>query len=446
MPRFLFASLYGLTLRSARVVYRTPVFRPQVFRTEAGTPWYRYVGYRNNMPQVEWAGRTQFLTLPQDLNNRWTGAGPDGQGRQGLYLSQEFVNDGDPFPELSHYQSGPDEGSIQIPYYEYHPGSSPVISPTLRVVEARNLRSMFLFTVTEGQSGLDLRLRPSSRLNPLVEAIHRAMTQDPEYEKIRAETRGTYDIADLDSLYQHPDGADFCRAVGNAALEIPDVRHLWVTSVRDGLSTNVVARTEVRLDSDPPRQLDYVKPEGRSTFFVSVDGICGNGVFTIGDMVYNASFESPTSPPPQLPEVQSFKDTLVGAQQVAIDELSTRVEEELETRPASPSMDKVVEKLEVVQEKLTGDEYGETVTAIDELRTAVTAAAKDPATVGEFRASLELSTGVADTMSSMADAVRAAQERIDGRDPKPPEVIDDPDPEALEPSRVDPVDPAHGRG
>ena len=109
-------------------------------------------------------------------------------------------------------------------------------------------------------------------------------------------------------------------------------------------------------------------------------------------------------------------------------------------------MDKIVERLEVVQERLNGDEYGETVDAIGELRTAVTAAAEDQATEGEFRASLELSNGVAGTMCSMADAVRAAQERIDGRDPKPPEVIEDPDPEALEPARLDPVDPAHGRG
>ena len=74
-----------------------------------------------------------------------------------------------------------------------------------------------------------------------------------------------------------------------------------------------------------------------------------------------------------------------------------------------------------MQDSLNGNDYAATVDAIGQLRTAVTAAAEDHATEAEFRASLELSKGVASTMGSLADAVRAAQERIDGMDPEPPE-------------------------
>jgi hypothetical protein len=446
MPRFLFPRFYQLTYRSARLTFRTQTYQQQLVRARTGTAWYRYVGYRNNTPQAEWAGRTQFLTLASDLNNRWTGASPDGRGSQGLYLSQDFVNEGNPFPELTHYQDGPDEGGVDVPYYEYHPGVNPVIQPKMRVAQARNLRSMFLFTLLDEQPGLDLRLRLANQTNPLLEAIQRAMTQDPEFQSIRDETRGVVDITDLDSIYQHADSADFCRALGNAALEISDIQHLVVTSVRDGVSVNIVARTPVRADGAPPVRLEYLQPQGRSTFFADVNGKRGVGVFSVQDLIYNATFESPTNPPPQLPEVSVVKEALVAVQETAVDELGSRLVEELSTRPANSRMDNVAEKLANVQEKLTGDAYGETVTAINQLKTAVESAAQDQATVDQFKASLELSSGVADTMSSMADAVQAAQERIDGRDPAPPDQIDDPNPDELEPSRVDPVDPAHGRG
>lgn len=439
MPKILSARLYELAYRSAQLTFATPIVARQGVRATTGTAWYRYVSYRNSMPQLEGAGRTQFLTLPGDVNNRWTGAGADGGGSQGLYLSQDYVDEGDPFPELSHYQSGEDEGTDLVPSYEYHPGTDPVIDPTMKVEHAANLRSMFHFTLTEDLQGLDLRLTDGR--NPLLEEVQRQMTQDPDYQEIRAETHDSFDLEDLESMYRHPEGADFCRAIGNAAFELPDVRHLLVTSVRDGRSTNVVARTPAGADGAPPRQLDFLRPEGRATFFVDSAGRRGNGVFSIPDMVYNINFESPDSPPPGLPDVRAFKEALVKAQQLAVDELSVRLVEELGTRPASPRMDRVVEKLANVQEKLAGDDHSATIAAIDELKTAVTDAANDPATVGEFKASLALSTGVANTMSSMADAVQAAQDRIHGMETNPPDVVEDPDPGALEPGRFD---PAHG--
>lgn len=104
-------------------------------------------------------------------DNRWTGLAADGMnGRQGLYLSGEHVNPGNPFPELSHYQSAaPNDGtSDKIAYYEYNPSGTgnPAIDPTMRQVEATRLRSLFLFTVKEGMQGLNLKLVENGKETP----------------------------------------------------------------------------------------------------------------------------------------------------------------------------------------------------------------------------------------------------------------------------------------
>jgi hypothetical protein len=437
----MYPTLYRVVFRSAQTVLANQIPAEVRVTTRGGTPWYRYVGYRNNMPQAEAAGRTQFLNLANDVNNRWTGLAPGGGGSQGLYLSADFVNANDPFPELSHYQAGPDPTADLIPYYDYHPGAEHPIAPDMRVEQAGKLRSMFLFSVAQDQPGLDLRLQVNNGPNPLLEAIRQQMTQDPEYAAAVAETQGAIDLNNLNAMYQHPNSADFCRALGNAALALPDTHHVLVTSVRDGVSTNVVARTQ----GNAPVQLNYLDPEGRATYFVDSNGRRGAGVFTIQDMVYNISFEEPGAPPPQLPEVQAFKQVLIDAQQISVDELAERLTLELSVRPANHLMDNVAARLENVQQRLTGNDYGATITAIDELRVAVTTASNDPHTANVFRASLELSKGVSSTMGSMADAVRAAQERIDGMAPEPPGEIEDPNPEELEPAR-DPVDPViHGQ-
>src|ERR1700734_3118164 len=147
MPTIMYPTFYRVVFNSAQTVLANQIPAEVRVTTRAGTPWYRYVGYRNNMPQAEGAGRTQFLNLANDVNNRWTGLGPGGGGSQGLYLSADFVNANDPFPELPHYQVGPDPTADLIPYYDYHPGEEHPIAPDMRVEQAGKLRSMFLFSV-----------------------------------------------------------------------------------------------------------------------------------------------------------------------------------------------------------------------------------------------------------------------------------------------------------
>jgi hypothetical protein len=430
MPSIKFPRLFALTSRSARTVLTRTGPRDMVV-TKAGSTWYRYVGYRGNMPQVAGAGRTQFLTLTNDTQNRWTGSDLARGGRQGLYLSAVFLNTGDPFPELSHYQQVDQDSVDLVAYYQYHPGLNP-IDPELRVEKATNLRSMFLFALTGDQHGLDLRMQPGG--NNLLTAIHRAMRADPEFESVRAETAGQVDIDNLEAMYRNGESADFCRAVGNAALEQPDVENLLVTSVRDGVSTNVIARTAVRGPADPPARLEYLKPEGRATFFVAGDGQVGKGAFTISDLLYNASFESPTNPPPELPEVQAVKRCLLRAQQASIEELSSQVLQDLEVRPATSAMDDIVDAIAQVQDQVGAEDYSGMIAAVDRLKARVAAAAQDSHTVDKFRATLDLSAGVANSLSSMADAVQAAEHRVDGLDSEPPDVIEDPDPDVLDPA------------
>jgi hypothetical protein len=437
MPAIKFPRLFALASRSARTVLTRPGPRDMAVTTRAGTPWYRYVGYRGNMPQVNMAGRTQFLTLANDVHNRWTGSDLAGGGRQGLYFSAEFLNPGNPFPELSHYQQDGQDSVDLVSYYEYHPGQNPPIAPEPRVERATNLRSMFLFTLTRDQPGLDFRI--TSRGNKLLDAVHRAMRADPEFDAVRVETAGQLDVDNLEAMYRHGESADFCRALGNSALEQPDVQYILVTSVRDGVSTNVVARTPVRGPADPPVPLECLKAEGRATFFVNMNGQVGKGVFTVGDLLYNANFESPTNPPPELPEVQTVKRLLLRAQQASIEELRRQVLRELELRPATRAMDNVVDAIKQVQDQVAAEDYSGTIAAVEELKTKVAAAAQDPVTVGEFRATLDLSAGVANSLSSMADAVQATQDHVDGLDSEPPDVIEDPDPDVLDPALSEPA-------
>lgn len=434
MPTVHFPALYDLVFRSAQAVFADPAVPDVGVVTEAGTPWYRYVGYRANMPQVEGAGRTQFLTLQDDNRNRWTGRGPDGAGRQGLYFSAEFLDQGTPFPELTHYQQGAQGNPVQVPYYDYQPGAEPPLDPALQVEPSTNLRSMFLFSTTAERHGLDLRLSPNGHdPNPLLSAIQERMVADPQYGAVRDQALATFDIDDLHALYTAGDQADFCRALGNAALAQPGVDHLLVTSARDGVSTNVIAQTPARGPGDPPVQLADVQPEGRATFFVDAGGNVGRGVFTVSDLLYNAAFEDPNSPPPELPDVQAVKARLLEAQQASVDALSQQLTQELENRPATPEMDGIVAALTDVQQHIDAEDYGGTVDAIATLREQVTAAANTPQVANDFRAALDLSAGVTGSLSAMADAVQAAQDRIDGQDPDPPDAIDEPDPQDVDP-------------
>ena len=52
MPTIRFERLFALASRSARTVLARPDAPNMAVTTEADTPWYRYVSYRGNMPQV----------------------------------------------------------------------------------------------------------------------------------------------------------------------------------------------------------------------------------------------------------------------------------------------------------------------------------------------------------------------------------------------------------
>ena len=134
--------LYRLVHRIATARFRRGIQGFEISK-EAGEPLYRYVTYRNNMPQAEDAGRKIFPTLPNDTSNRWTGRGADdGTGRQGLYLSGEFIVEGHSFPELEHYQTPGQDPNAQISYFHYRGGRRGGFDPLPATAKASELRSV----------------------------------------------------------------------------------------------------------------------------------------------------------------------------------------------------------------------------------------------------------------------------------------------------------------
>jgi hypothetical protein len=403
------------------------------FRMPSGRPWYRYVGYRNQMPQAQNAGRIQFRALNQDLDNRWTGYDPEGRGRQGLYFSEEFLNAGDPFPELTHYQQGPDADSRGlVSYYRYAQG----LEPTLEVAETTNLRSMFLFNQTRDMRGLDLRLMVDGGINPLLAEIHRTAQADPNFENLNAQAQDL-DLNDLQAVYA-ADRAEFCRAVGNEGFALDEVEFLRVSSARALNVNNIVARTPNYDGVGERPVLDGLAPQGRATFFVDAGGRVGQSAFTISDLVYNAIFEDPAVPARGLPPVDEVVARLTEVQQTTVDTLANRLRPILEIHPGSSALDGVAEAVGNLQAQMVaGADPAEISTGIANLRTAITAAGEPD--INAFKDALRLSESVAGTVETINDAVRNMQEQ----DVDPPEVIDDPDPSDLDPD-VGPVEGASG--
>ncbi|MEA5464222.1 hypothetical protein [Leptothoe sp. PORK10 BA2] len=437
MPIITNQRLYQLFFRSAQTVIARPGRPAVATRMVAGRPWYRYVAYRRQMAQPADAGRSQFRTLDTDTGNRWTGTDTQGGGRQGLYFSEEFLNAGDPFPELTHYQEGPDVDSRGlVSYYRYNRG----LEPALQVTEATNLRSMFLFSRTTDINGMDLRLRTGpNTVNPLLEAIHAQAMADPEFGVIRA-AEPNLDLTNLETLYR-AERADFCRAVGNAALAEGDVDFLRVSSVRDIDSANIVARTPNRNPGDPVRVVDGIVPEGRATFFVDGDGHVGQSAFTVSDLIYNATFEAPGTPPVGLPPVEVVTARLVEVQQAAINTLTGELETVLATHPGSNQLNGIVEAVQTLQTHIqAGANPAEVGPAIEALRTQIGALGDTPP--AEFERVLALSESVAGSLEAMNEAIDAAAHE---QDVDPPDAIDDPDPSELDVDG-DPVNSGGGHG
>ena len=274
MPSIVSPRSYNAILSAARKIFASPGALDPFFTTRSeGTPLYRYVSYRNSRPQEEGGGRTIWTPLASDTGNRWTGSGVDGTGSQGLYMSGEFINDGSPFPELEHYQDPTDPPTQEIDHFQYQAGQTPQWIRT----PASELRTMFLFTQTRALNGINFSQEVNGADHPLLtEILERARDIDPN--AFRAEDS-------LRSLYTSPDDASFNRAIGNALFELGNVDFFQATSVRDGMSPNIILR------GTQGTPIDYLQAEGRATFLVDSQGIRGIGVYTIDDLIYNSRFE-----------------------------------------------------------------------------------------------------------------------------------------------------------
>ncbi|MEL6750273.1 MAG: hypothetical protein AAFO09_08340, partial [Pseudomonadota bacterium] len=298
-----------------------------------GDPLYRYVSYRNNMPQAENAGRTIFTPLEHDTENRWVGRGPDGNGRQGLHMSAEFINEGHPFPELNHYQNPDANPDANITYLDYSGGE---LGAVPKSVSAGQLRSIFLFTSDQDMHGLDLRLN-SDDGNPtsLVEEIfNEAAERYPEL----------FEGQTLEGLYTHGEDASFCRAIGNACLETTDVTYFETTSVRDGTSSNIIIQGE---GPDPAvgraaAPINDLIPQGRASFFAQGDSV-GQGVFTVSDMIYNATFGQPDEGFDVLPNVDAFTNTLFDLANNSVDTLTAQFNNMLKEQPPNNHLEALTE-------------------------------------------------------------------------------------------------------
>jgi len=424
MPEITNDALYDLVNRHAKDRFEAGNLEDYEINRATGEPLYRYVGYRHNMPQAADAGRTIFRPLNDDTTNRWTGRGiADGTGRQGLYLSGEFISEGHPFPELEHYQQG-EEPDKRIVYYDYNPHEEGeiAIAPKAQMEQAGNLRSMFLFSADAPMSGIDLKLYAGEDINPLIQEI---------YDAAFAENPDLFEGTTLEALYTHGEDASFCRAIGNACLEKTDKAYFETTSVRDEQSTNVILR------GDQGAPLDVLKPEGRATFFTNEGGEVGKSVFTISDMLYNVTFDAGDFGD-HIPDVNVFNDTLLDIGQRSIGQLTTEIDDMLKVEPPSDHMNTLVERVANLKEHLDAGNIKESITEIGNLSDYLeTARGNEYEGFKESeRTAVDVVADVTETLSSITDALRAEQERIDNPGDHPagePVDIEDPGHEAVDP-------------
>lgn len=394
--------------------------------TNRGSPLFRYVSYRNSMPQAADAGRTLWLDAQSDVNNRWTGWGEAADNSaQGLYFSRDFLHEGQPFPEVDHYLNKGADPDALIAYFEYESG----IQPRPMAAKAAELRSMFLFSTNHDLNGLDLRLRTESgEYNPLLEAIVQGVRDANPGMLKPTET--------LESLYTS-ENADFCRAVGNASLKkLPDMDFFDTTSVRDLKSTNSIMRAVKGVP------LEVVDPQGRATFFVNSDKV-GQGVYTVSDMVYNAVFEDPdASPPIDLPTRQQFRDGLIAVGDRLSAEMVTEYLQLLKDTPPSAATEEVGRRLLEVRRSLEQQDFNQALQNITQVQDSIREldiATNSSLTATEVRA-LKMSQNAMASLSEMTASIELAGREIDA----PPDVdaanreISDPDPDLLKPEPFDP--------
>lgn len=419
MPPIIRSLVYRAVYRAASMVFANPgSYSPYIVTRGMGSPLYRYVGYRASMPQAEQAGRTIWLSLTADTQNRWTGAGVDpGYGEQGLYLSAEPVDPETPFPELQHYMDKESDPNAQVTFFRYRPQEKPLLTPA-RVSE---LRSNFLFTLKQTVTGLDLRL---GKARPLLEKIlDEARAIEPS-------------IADsLEALYNHPDDASFCRGLGNAVLKATKLDFFQASSARDpkGESTNVIMRAVSR------KPVEVLKPEGRNTFYLNKATGKAEGVFTIADLVYNAEFEDPTSPPKGLPSKAELNLKLKEISGQMTDSLAEEYTTSLSEMPPTPKTEEIGLRIEAVQEHLASDDIEKALVEVKSLKQDLTEQLSE-ARVGELQeyevAAFQVVDSVMGALGDLTTAIDTANKEIAegaGEPPDPDLSIEDPTVEEVDP-------------
>jgi hypothetical protein len=425
MPRIQNQRLFQAVYDAARARFAgAAALGPFVEPMAAGTPLYRYVSYRNALPQVAEAGRTVWGRLEADTENRWTGSDGRGGGRRGLYLSEEFLDLARPFPELDHYMR-PDHTSGQVYYYEYAPGQA----PRMELADADALRSMFLFSARAESRGVDLRLTRDGVDHPLLGDILEVAR--------RAAPDAFGGVGGLRELYTHASDASFCRAVGNALFDATD--HTWfrTTSVRDGVSTNLIRRAPG--GPDGPIVVDGLDPQGRATFMLREGGGV-EGVTTMLDLQYNAMLE-PDDPVGQgvLPrEVQVAQLSDIASQMV--DNLARNYGEMIAVTPPSDALEEVARGIAALRGHVEARDLAEIVAQIRSLQDTI-AAQHDAAP--HVRQALSLVDGAVDGLGDITAAIERAQAPPLGPDEAQGLDVDGPDPEQYDPDFEDHPNPDH---
>jgi hypothetical protein len=278
MPTILRKEVYEETFKVAKEVFARPDALKQFSMTKKqGSLLYRYLSYRNKglLSQKEDAARKIWKGIESDTLNRWTGAGSDGKGFQGLYLSGEVVNEHKPFPELEHYQEdAKKEEKKKFEYFRYTNSGSDEGEKFIAPVSG--LRSMFLFYTSKDLNGIDFSLKIEGKYHPLLtEIVERVKKIDPPVFGL-----GTEESLSSE-LYVSSDDASFTRAIGNALFEVDKtVDFFQATSVRDLMSHNIILRAE---DGKP---IDYLEALVRATLLVDDKDQCGVQVYTADDYDY----------------------------------------------------------------------------------------------------------------------------------------------------------------
>lgn len=426
MPQVQRPELYNAIIEVARAQFaHTENLEPYLTTYNTGSPLYRYVSYRNAEPQIEAAGRTIWTPLANDTDNRWTGRGPGepAEGHQGLYLSGEYLDKAQPFPELEHYINQGAPLTEPVFYYRYTPGQA----PELILGTVGELRSMFLFTAQEGLHGINLSLNAEGE-HPLLEEIF-----DTAKERYPEAFRADDTLA---TLYHSSDDASFCRAIGNAVLETTRVDFFQTVSVRDGVSSNVILRGQ---QGTPAAMLT---PQGRASFLLGPQHSV-EGVFTVLDLQYNVLFEQDGLE--VLPPRQELEANLKAIAEQMTGKLIDAYEHALEVQAPTGRMEEIGTQLQIIHAHLDNDDLANALSTIDDVQASITAFRGDNGLSAIEVSSFKTVDYVMQSLKSITQTIDVAQHApVEGSGEPREDIADipfaDPREEQMEPGVKTPVE------